>query len=210
MSLAVMVFSVPICESILANRLALRVAGPSKSKCSENQLNLVEAVSLFEKMRDREKRFEVLVMFRVFRAETKGRFCKRVVLANVPLFWFLVPSLTLQPSLLFFLAFFVFRVSLLSWCIFLSFPKILAFLQREKTLSFPGFPCFSPKTGLEGQALTVRGLSFFLYPRSGFWSFWLLVPSFRFLSPRSGFGSPGSIRQNHPFGNHPFANPRVF
>ena len=29
------------------------------------------------------------------------------------------------------------------------------------------------------------------------------VPSFRFLVP-------GNMRQNHPFGNHPFANPRAF
>ena len=44
-----------------------------------------------------------------------------------------------------------------------------------------------------------------MYPRSGFW-YWrntLNVPSFRFLVP-------GNIRRNHPFGNHPFANPRVF
>ena len=25
-----------------------------------------------------------------------------------------------------------------------------------------------------------------------------------FLYPRSGLGGPGNIRQNHPFGNHPF------
>ena len=36
-------------------------------------------------------------------------------------------------------------------------------------------------------------------------SFPFLVPSFRYLKPHSGSGGPGNIRQNHPFGNHPFA-----
>ena len=39
-------------------------------------------------------------------------------------------------------------------------------------------------------------------------SFRFSVPSFRFLYPRSGFRGLGNIRQNHPFGNHLFANPR--
>ena len=50
---------------------------------------------------------------------------------------------------------------------------------------------------------------FFLYRRSVFYTlvlvFGAVVP---FLYPRSGFGGPGNIRQNHPFGNHPFANRR--
>ena len=55
-----------------------------------------------------------------------------------------------------------------------------------------------------------------MYPRSGFCTvalfsvplfpmFQFLVPSFRFLYLRSGFGGPGNIRQNHRFGSHPFA-----
>ena len=39
-------------------------------------------------------------------------------------------------------------------------------------------------------------------------SFRVFVASFRFWYPRSGFGCPGNIRQNHSFGNHPFANIR--
>ena len=49
----------------------------------------------------------------------------------------------------------------------------------------------------------------FLYRRSVFGT---LNPVFLyrcpFFVPRSGFWGPGNIRQNHPFGNRPFANPR--
>ena len=34
------------------------------------------------------------------------------------------------------------------------------------------------------------------------------VLSFLFFYPPSGLGGPENIHQNHPLGNHPFANPR--
>ena len=61
------------------------------------------------------------------------------------------------PTLAFFdfLAFFVFRLSLLFWGIFLSFPRILGVPRREEPLAFLGeSPCaffFPKKQGLEGQ-----------------------------------------------------------
>ena len=61
--------------------------------------------------------------------------------------------------------------------------------RRAVLATVPSFRCFCTVVPL-----------LFLVPVFG-----TVVP---FLHPRSGFGGPGNIHQNHPFGNHRFANPR--
>ena len=58
-----------------------------------------------------------------------------------------------------FLAFFVFRFSLLFFCVFLPFPRILGVPRREKPLLFSGFPSlFSKKARVGGSGKTFRYL----------------------------------------------------
>ena len=88
-----------------------------------------------------------------------------------------------------FLAFFVFRFSLLFLAFFLPFPRILGVPRREKPCVFGEKPCFFPKKqGLEGQGFRDSEKTFRKVPVRNFEAAWEGLKMFR---TRSGsfFGS---------------------